>query len=310
MSVSDAARDRSPFLDVADARCRSIGWALVTAPITTGRHHRQLAQLSRDGYRFAGMPGYLSFPQGNEADVRDYSQLCEAWCHCFREPDRFLPSDQPRALISHSDFTDPQRVSPQRFRRQPCGELKYDFLYVGAVAAWKQEAKGWPAAGPWIQRICDDLELRALVVGAPAQRRRPSARVHFTTELEWQELLGRIAAARFVFVPNVNDASPRTVAEALCLNVPVVVNRSILGGWKYVNAFTGSFFDDENDVVQAVRRCLERPRGPRRWFQANYGPYIAGRRLLRLLLGLDSRITERSHLTVTDLLPTVPMQQR
>ncbi len=31
-------------------------------------------------------------------------QACEAWAHCFRDPDRYLPPGTPRMLISGSDF--------------------------------------------------------------------------------------------------------------------------------------------------------------------------------------------------------------
>jgi hypothetical protein len=310
MSVSGPAASSSPFLYVTDARFRSVGWALVTAPITTRRHHQQMAQLSRDGYRFAGMPGYLTFPRGNAVDVRDYGQLCEAWCHCFREPHRFLPSDMPRALISHSDFTDPQTVNPRQLRRQRVAELDYDFVYVGATETWKREAKGWRLAAHWIPRICMELDLRALVVEGPINDLRASAAVRFTDALAWKELLAVMAEARFLFVPNLNDASPRTLTEALCLDVPVVVNRWILGGWKYVNAFTGEFFDREHNAVDAVRECLKRPRHPRRWYQANYGPYLAGRRLLDLLRRLDPGITEHSHLLVTDRLGEPPPRRQ
>lgn len=124
----------------------------------------------------------------------------------------------------------------------------------------------------------------------------------FSPRLQWLEFLARLAHARFLFVPNVLDASPRVLTEALCLDIPVVVNRRILGGWKYVNVFTGVFFDGEDDVVAAVRRCLAAPISPRRWFQAHHGPYHAGRRLLALLRSLDPTITERSHLGLAERL--------
>ena len=76
---------------------------------------------------------------------------------------------------------------------------------------------------------------------------------------------------RILFAPNLHDASPRVLAEALCLDVPILVNRHILGGWKYVTNATGAFFGGEHDVVDAVRVLLsERRRAelqPRRWFK-------------------------------------------
>lgn len=293
----------SPFLFVNDSRGRAVRWALVTAPIVSRDHHAELARLSRGGYRFAGMPGYLSFPERDGCDVRDYGAICEAWFHPFRDPDRYLPAGAPRMLLSHSDFTDPQNV--EAVARRGGGDTDHDFVYVGAEAAWKREAKNWELAALCVPRICEALGLRALVVGTPTHDFRPSDSIRFASRLEWPSFLARLRRARFLFVPNVLDASPRVLAEALCLDVPIVVSRGILGGWKYVNPFTGVFFDNERDVVDAVQRCLGSPRSPRRWFAANFGPYLTGVRLLRSLREVDPAIPERSHLLVTAQLEAV-----
>jgi glycosyltransferase involved in cell wall biosynthesis len=298
--MSAPALTSSPFLFVADARLRPLPWALVTAPISTRDHHVELGELARAGYRFVGMPGYMTFPRPDGRDVRDYASLCEAWCHCFRDPDAYLPTGSPRALISHSDFTDPWHVRPDRLRSARCSDRTYDFAYVGAAEPWKQAAKSWALAAETVPALCEELGLVALVVGAPEGGFPHSPNVDAVAGLSSPELLARLASARFLFVPNVVDASPRTVTEALCLDVPVVVNRAILGGWKYVNPFTGVFFDGKDDVVAAVRACLARPRSPRRWYCANFGPYLAGARLLKLFRRLDRGISERSHLTVID----------
>jgi glycosyltransferase involved in cell wall biosynthesis len=289
----------TPFLFIGDAAYRSVGWALVTAPIVTRAHHLQLRELSQAGYRFAGMTSYMTFPLPHPADPRDYGALCEAWLHCFREPDRYLPRTGPRALISYSDFIDYLRVSPANLCPKSEPGFDHDFIYAGTTEPWKQEAKNWELAARCIPRICRELDLRALIVGAPADGIEPAPNVRFTPPLPLDEFLARLARARFLLVPNLLDPSPRVLTEALCLNVPLVVNGHILGGWKYVNAFTGVFFEDEQDVVAAVRHCLERPKSPRRWYCANHGPYLAGRRLLRLLQSIDGQISERSHLVVT-----------
>ena len=61
------------------------------------------------------------------------------------------------------------------------------------------------------------------------------------------------------------------LAEALCLNVPIVVNSRIIGGWKYVNEYTGEFFDDTTNVVAAFKRLFSPERQaelfPRDWFK-------------------------------------------
>jgi glycosyltransferase involved in cell wall biosynthesis len=289
-----------PFLLITDSRYRSVGWALINGPIATRAHHVEFSELCGAGYRFAGMTSYLEFPRSEDADVRDYGSLCEAWCHCFRDPDRYLPHGIPRALISVSDFVNYRRVSPERVCAATGMSPTYDFIFAGAVDDWKRKVKNWELAGRCIPRMCSETGLRALVIGTPDENFEPSAQVSFCAPLQWDDFLARLAQARFLFVPSVLDASPRILAEALCLDVPVVVNRRILGGWKYVNNFTGRFFEDERDVVEAARSCLEESLKPRRWYCANYGPYLAGARLLRFLRSIDTRIEERSHLMITE----------
>jgi hypothetical protein len=288
-----------PFLLVLNTRYQNIGWALLNGPIITHSQHEQFAQLRRSGVRLAGMSSYRTFPLLEDGDPLDYESLCEVWCHCFRDPNRFLSTTIPRALISVSDFTDYRRISPETIRLDEQGET-FDFVYAGATEPWKREIKNWKMAGRCIPLICREMGLRCMVIGAPTADFPSSAGVRFSPPLPWKEFLSRLAGARFLFLPNELDASPRILAEALCLNIPLVVNRNVLGGWKYVNRFTGSFFESEHDVLAAVRACLGQAVAPRDWFRANYGPYQTGQRLLRLLQTVDPEISERSHLWLAE----------
>lgn len=304
MELYNAEMLRWPLSYVTDSRQHGTGWAVIHAPVVSPSRYEQFAVLRRAGFRFIGMTSDGTFPRDTGAESLDYGAICEAWCHCFREPDRYLPRDAPRALISHSDFTDSRRVAAEAEAAQYGDERPADFVFVGATEPWKQQAKNWPLAQRAIPRLCDALGLRALVVGAPPDL--SSSSVTCTPSLPWRELLRRIARARFLFVPSIDDASPRVLTEALALDVPVVVYRGILGGWKYVNAFTGAFFDGEHDVVDVVRTCMERTLKPRRWFEANFGPYHAGKRLLDLIRVLDPSIEERSFLGLSDRLQDDP----
>jgi glycosyltransferase involved in cell wall biosynthesis len=292
---------RWPFVQVLDGCHGPIDWAIVNGPIVTHTQQQQFAELRRAGYRFGGMSSYMTFPRSRFRDPLDYEMVCEVWCHCFREPDRFLSTAIPRELISASDFTDYHRISPERVTR--LGDLKkFDLVYVGATESWKKKVKNWRLAARCIPKLCRELRLRALVIGSANAEFPPSPGITFSLPLPWSELLAHLIRARFLFVPNVLDASPRLLTEALCLNVPVVVNRNILGGWKYVNRFTGGFFDGEGNIIESVCTCLERNLAPRDWFRSNYGPYLAGQRLLRLLKYVDSELTERSHLSLAERL--------
>lgn len=292
-----------PFLLVGDAAQRPIGWALLKGPLQLPEEREAMLELRRAGYRFCGLTSFMSFPRNDETgDARDYRRLCEAWCHCFREPDRHLLGAAPRSLTSESDFLDASSIAVESARGRSVGEPA-DFVYACPPTRWKEVAKNWQLARRCIPRICDELDLRCLVVGhGSPDDIGGSPRVRCTGQLPWRQFLATLASARFLLVPNVLDASPRVLVEALCLDVPVVVNRRILGGWKYVNEHTGTFFTDEGDAVEAVRRCLAAERSPRAWFASTHGPRRAGRRLLSLLRAVDPSISERSHLVIGERL--------
>src|SRR5262245_7338750 len=93
-----------PFLSIIDTRGNPTGWALLNGPVVSPSQQDQLADLRWSGYRLAGMSSYQDFPRPQTYDAMDYETACEVWCHCFRDPGRFLSSDIPRALISISDF--------------------------------------------------------------------------------------------------------------------------------------------------------------------------------------------------------------
>lgn len=296
---------RWPLRFVVDSRGESVRWAIIGSRIVSPSRQAQLAELRRAGFRFVGMSSDGVFPADTAHDPLDYSMLCEAWCHCFRDADNYVPPGVPRALLSLSDFTDYMQVTPDL---AVDGTDSFELVYVGAVEPWKQQAKNWPLARRCIPRLCEELGLRALVVGAPlAEAAALSPAVAAVGALPRRELLGYLARARFLFAPNAEDASPRVLAEALCVDRPILVHRGILGGWKYVTAFTGELFEGEHDVVAAARACLAREASPRRWFRANHGPYLAGRRLLELLRSLGGpALSERSHLAIVDRLDAPP----
>jgi len=77
---------------------------------------------------------------------------------------------------------------------------------------------------------------------------------------------------------NVHDASPRVLAEAMCMDVPVLINWHILGGWKYATEQTGEDFVDTASFIQAYKRLREPERKarlrPRQWYRYQIIPPV------------------------------------
>jgi glycosyltransferase involved in cell wall biosynthesis len=287
-------------LRIADPAGRPLRWVAVRGPLGNRADHEALVAARQAGCRAVGITSYLTFPGPRHRDERDYGEICEGWFHCFADPDRLLPPG-PRLLLAESDFTDPRIVDAARLGRPRSHLLAADVAYVSTSARWKRPAKGWSLAAACAQRLVA-AGLTMLVLGSGPDENFPLAPgIHFAGELPWQELLATLAGCRVLLAPNGEDPSPRALAEALCLDVPVVVNRGILGGWAYVNAFTGRFFDGPDDVVDAVAATLGTHRRPRTWFMQHHGPGHAGARALIFLRALDPGISDVSHVTFRPL---------
>jgi glycosyltransferase involved in cell wall biosynthesis len=213
-------------------------------------------------------------------------RACEAWAHCFRDPDRYLPPGPPRMLVSGSDFVQERAVWREVHAdgRRP---KRWDLVY-SCLPTWLNELqKNWDLGRVCAIRLAQAGARIAIVgrTGAPGLPCHPN--IDYLPQLPWGEFVRVTAAARVAFLPNWCDASPRVITEALAADVPVLVNRQILGGWKYVAPQTGAFFDDESDVVEAFFAVLDGPMQPRDWLlTSGYGRDGAARRLAAELRAL------------------------
>jgi glycosyltransferase involved in cell wall biosynthesis len=278
-----------PFVYIVGAARRDLGCVAMLGPLRSAADAEMFHRLKAANYSFVGVTSFKSFPANTElGDLTPYPYLCEAWCHCFRDPDLFIPPRMPKLLLSMSDFQDPNWITPARFRnRATDSSIAYDFIYVCAPDSWSEQVKNLALAKRCFPVLCDEMQLKGLLVGRGATDENPYPRgLTMLPYLPLEQFFAYLARARFVFVPHELDASPRMICDALCLNVPVVCNRNILGGWKYINEGTGCFFENEEDITGAARYVLEHLTGtetPRQWYAQHYGPEHAGRRLAGFL---------------------------
>ncbi len=298
--VPPASRGTFPweFGFIVDQNLRETGVAVVRGRLQLPEHLALLEGLARDhvvmGMTCQGifplvgdLPGCLPDDGGPKAGRHDaYLSFVQGWAHCFREPDHYLPRDGARILFSNSDNMDPDRVWRVATSAGPL-QKRWDFIYTCMPEPTNFARKNWALARHCALRFADELGLRGALVGLAGVADAPEhPLIDLYPKLPWREFLRVLGQSRVAFLPNTWDPSPRVMAEAMCLDVPMLVNREILGGWHYVSAESGRWFGDHDDVVEAMAGLMSHELAPREWYTAHYGSSHAGPRLARFVTTL------------------------
>lgn len=294
VEVHDVKRPFVNFYDNNGNRLNIIG---ISKPFSGDENFEEYKKYRDSGAIIIGVSSYLEFPNmisnpyenfSENYKKYKYKELCRAWLHGFRDPVNYFPMGIPHALISESDFMDCNVAKPD-----DSVPKQYDFIYIclkqdekkDACDDWATYNKNWELAQKCLKVMCERHKLRGLLVGRKDCKLPEMCHklMDSTNMLEYGKMLESYRSAKFLFVPNRADASPRVITEALLTDLPILVNENILGGWKYVNEKTGVFFRDEHDISRAVESITTGIRdeiySPRRNFLTNYGVVNTGKRL-------------------------------
>ena len=295
------------FVNLYDNKGNKLNVTLISKPFGGDNDFKQYL-VNKPNKIYLGISSYMEFPYlpsnnlDNYIDIRDqikdnkfkdrpsyyndmYLNICEGWLHCFKNVDKYLPTDKPKVLISESDF-----VNYRLFTPDDNIEKEYDYVYScpkvneqSNCNDWVSYNKNWPLAEKCI-KIMSDMGLKGLLIGRKGCKVPDNCDT--TGWVDFNEMKTLYNKCKFIFLPNVIDASPRMLTECLSMNLPCLVNENILGGWKYVNDQTGVFFTDENNVKENVQKLLNNFDNyqPRQYILDNYGPINSGRELKRILV--------------------------
>lgn len=288
-----------PFANLFDDKGNHINVLLLSRPFWLKEHYNKYNEL-KDKYLMLGVSSYQAFPgepanpgdnynKNNPYEKQKWLDMCKGWLHCFRNPDDHLPKDYPKILMSESDFADCLVNKPN-----PSIEKKFDFIYIChrddlsdcSPNEWVAYNKNLTLAEKCLTKLCKEKDFKGLLIGREGCALPPSCnnlKVELTKKLDYYELQKKFDECRFIFIPNINDASPRVITESLCHNIPCLVNQNIIGGWKYINDKTGVFFNDENDFIEKFDEIREGIKNnkyePRKYFVENYGIINSGKKL-------------------------------
>ena len=290
-----------PFVNIYDQNGRKLNVILISKPFSNDKHNKQYLD-NKKGNIFIGVSSYLEFPNMVSNPYEDftenykkyrYKDISEGWIHCYRDPENYFPKSMPTYFASESDWSDCNYVKPD----PKITDKKYDFIYICLKVDekskkcddWATFNKNWKLAQKCIKIMCNKYGLKGLLVGRKGCELPDGCNnlMETTDMLKYKDLRYMYQRSKFIFIPNEKDASPRVLSEALCMNIPTLINKHILGGWKYINKQTGQFFTDEKDLEKNLDILLNNIKrktySPRKYFAENYGPRRSGERLKEFL---------------------------
>ena len=239
----------------------------------------------KNGIHLFGITAYKSFPnrelmdksegEYERNDTFDYTGKIKDWLCCFQNKENYGFSDWNRTMdISESDFYNAEESQTEVTK-------KYDFIYICNKDSDSCPLDGWNAinrnfdlAKKCFPIMCNEFGLKGLVVGREGcgLEKEYGDKLEVTGWFDWHVLQEKMRESKFLFVPNIFDASPRVIAECITKGLAVLMNRHILCGSKYVTYETGELFSDENDLRPALTNLLNKQYkiSPKKWWKENY----------------------------------------
>lgn len=301
-----------PFINLKDENNKNINMLCIRGPFNSDEHEKKNIKLFKkyldSGIKFIGCSSYLSFPSkctnehgpcykdNNKLDKLNIEDYVLGWCHCFREPDKYIKSDIPKILISESDFNS-DRLSPDDSIEVNKDFVMYQPSDPDCKYGWNSHNKNWKLAEYCLQVMCDEYDMKGVVIGRGNCKINVKNKKNIisTPFIDYNKGIKYVQSCKFLLCANYEDASPRTVTEALSLNKPVLMNQDILGGWKYIHEDTGLFFNKHNfsDQLNKLYKLMNNNKlNPRKHYLNNYTHKNTGKQLKDFLKKINPDLCE------------------
>lgn len=261
---------------------------LICAPFRDTKACSEMyAKLVGEGCKFMGISSYMEFPfaisNPHDPDKiafteshKEIMQRCIGWLDCskdYKTAFNAFPNVCPPLLWSESDMPHSAAANSRR-NVIP----KYDFLYCCNEGLWNEHCRNFQFATECILTMVQKHKLAVLVTGRTGKQLGKLEGVAGVTAVPFQpydKFIAYLKSCASLFLPNKCDASPRIHTEALALDLSVLGNADIYGGWKYYSPETGATFTEKKDFDSVLVKFLSERRlrkyNPRRSFMARYG---------------------------------------
>ena len=312
-----------PFKNIKDENGVNLNILALTAPFRSDKDKDNFNKYIRK-YKIPilGVSSYLNFPgkithpyddpyYKKNFKKHNYIDSCIGWCNGFENPTLVGFDDRkiPMMKLSESDLV------IHTFK--PNEKKEYDFIYIclkdndKCEDGWQSENRNWKLAKKCLPIMCEKFKLKGLLVGRLNCTYPPKCKDYITIvgnkdnegKIPYTELMDKMAKSKFLFLPNIRDASPRVLTEALVVDVPVLVNKNIYSGTKYVNNQTGELFNDENDFPKVLEKMLYKIKTnqykPRKWFTNRYSIQKTGKKLYKFIKSIYPELWNAKYVSFT-----------
>jgi hypothetical protein len=270
-----------PFQKITDEHNNDLKVVALSAPLYETQI-KSYYELEQKGYKFIGISSYGFFPIFNKSDDKydgrashlknqDMKKILakmKGWLYCNRNPNFLLKT--PKLLFSESDTPSTKSIIKKNFKKE------YDIVYsCGSDSEFHKHHKNWELAKKCFKKMTE-INLKIIIFGREKMDDISEEHPNITLKpyTPYWDFLDYIEKSKICFFPNIADASPRILTESIMKGTPVLVNKNIFGGWKYICDETGMFFEDENDVIDKIKKIIAKvddgKYDTRDWFIKNY----------------------------------------
>ena len=297
-----------PFLNIVDENGFFVDIVCIRGPLDNKEDIISFEKYKKQNKLIIGCSSYLSFPNKCMNSICDYrtsffkgerlDKLVDGWLHPFKD-DEGINTDK-KLLLSESDFVDSMNVLKKYDIASKT--IKYDFICycpsddTSCDGGWNHHNKNWKLAKETIEVACNVHGLKGILIGrlnCPLNINKGQLERH--EKLEYYEFIKKISESKFIIISSYEDASPRVIGEALLLNTPILVNKDIIGGWKYVNQETGIFYDSST-IEESIKEIVKNNYNPRKHFLDNYGMKNSGKILRDFIVDIDPSFSRYKYL--------------
>lgn len=285
----DKSNRKFPFRYFKDENDNIIPIIALTAFFRSHEDKKLYYKYINAGYKVIGITAYKTFPikirdnsedKFHLTDDFNYCNEIKVWLTCMQNINLYnFTNFNITYDLSESDFYDIDYLNTDK---------KYDFIYICnkdndncALDGWNAINRNYNLALKCFPIMVNEYKLKGLCVGrigCDLSMYDFGSNITITDFLPYNELQQKMRESRFLFLPNIYDASPRVIAECLIKDVPVLMNQSIICGFKYINKQTGEFFIDEHNIRNALDNIFVN-KSPRKWWSENHSRDINSKKL-------------------------------